>query len=528
MIRPNSSPLLDLPTEANSRRPLLRRLGQATLLLLALGGAGWYGFRAWQQRQAAQILTAPVILGDLPIVVIERGELDSQEAVEVRCEIEGYQNKLVSIVPEGTHVKKGEEVARFDMEAMQRLYSEQEIKCKQAEGKAKAAKAELDLQLNKQESEIAKAELDMQTAILELEKYEKAEMGAELNEKRGALELAKKDLAEARAGLELTKRLVSRGFAQLEQLRFKEMEVEQKSYSVDRDELRLKVLDYDARKKITELRFKEKEARLELERRKKSAQAAIEKAQSELQAAEDTLTLERKQLERLQRQMERYIVKAPQDGIVVYFKRPWDESQRIGPGATLYYQQPIFSLPDLTRMKVKLRVHESVVKKVKPGLKATIQVDALPNRILNGTVKTVATLADSNWRSSVKEYLTEIDIDDLPLEAGLKPGMTGEVRIMIETIRDAILVPVQAVTEQQGRHLAYVVRGGRVEPRTVTIGEANEQLVQIVDGLEVGEEVALDARSRAAAESKDQPETERRSTEPPTAERPLPSGPSGP
>lgn len=502
---------------------------RAALLLAVLLAAGWYGFHVWQrQRQAAQILTATVLRGDLPILVIERGELDSQEAIEVRCEIEGYQNKLVTIVPEGTLVKKGEEVARFDMEAMQKLYSEQEIKCKQAEGKARAAKAELELQLNKQESEIAEAELAMQTAILELEKYEKAEMGADLNEKRGALELAKKDLAEARAGLELTKRLVSRGFAQLEQLRFKEMEVEQKSYSVDRDELRLKVLDYDARKKMTELRFKEKEARLKLERAKKSAQAAIEKAQSELQAAEDTLTLEKRQLERLQSQMERYIVKAPQDGIVVYFKRPWDDNQRIGPGATLYYQQPIFSLPDLTRMKVKVRVHESVVKKVKPGLKATIQVDALPQRVLHGTVKNVATLADNNWRSSVKEYLTEIDIDDLPLEAGLKPGMTGEVRIMIETIRDALLVPVQAVTEQQGRHLAYVVRGGKVEPRTVVVGEANEQMVQIVDGLEVGEEVALDARSRATAESKDEAQKERRSTEPPTTEPPLPSGPSGP
>lgn len=502
---------------------------RASLLLAGLAGAGWYGFRLWQnQRQVAQILTAPVVRGDLPIVIIERGELDSQEALEVRCEIEGYQNKLVTIVPEGTLVKKGEEVARFDMEAMQKLYSEQEIKCKQAEGKAKAAKAELDLQLNKQESEVAEAELAMQTAILELEKYEKAEMGAELNEKRGALELAKKDLAEARAGLELTKRLVSRGFAQLEQLRFKEMEVEQKSYLVDRDELRLKVLDYDARKKMTELRFKEKEARLKFERAKKSAQAAIEKAQSELQAAEDTATLERRQLERLRDQMNRYIVRAPQDGIVVYFKRPWDESQRIGPGATLYYQQPIFSLPDLTRMKVKVRVHESVVKKVNRGLKATIQVDALPGRILQGTVKNVATLADNNWRSSVKEYLTEIDIDDLPLEAGLKPGMTGEVRIMIETIRDATLVPVQAVTEQRGRQVAYVMRGGRVEPRIVTIGESNEQWVQILSGLEVGEEVALDARSRAAAEAKDDTEKEGRSTEPPTTTAPTPGAPSSP
>jgi len=466
---------------------------------------GWFGWYRWQRHQStSEILTTPVLQGDLIIAVTERGELDSQNATEVRCEVEGYQNKLVTILPEGSFVKKGDEVARFDMEAVQKMYSEQEIKWKQADGKAKAAKAELELQINKQESEVAKAELAMQTAILELEKYENAEMRADLNEKRGALELAKKDLAEAQAGLELTKRLVSRGFAQFDQLRFKEMEVEQKSYAVNRDELRLKVLDYDSRKKMTELRFKEKDARLELERAKKSAQAAVEKARSELLAAEETANLERQQLELIKSRMNNYIVKAPQDGIVVYFKRPWDESTRIGPGATVHYQQPIFSLPDLSQMKVKVRVHESVVKKVKPGQKATIQIDALPNRTLHGTVQSVATLADSNWRSSVKEYPTEIRIDDLPLEAGLKPGMTGEVRIHIDTLHDTLMIPVQAVTEVDKKFYVYVVQDRRVERREVTIGESNEQYVQILSGLQVGELVALDARSRASAEVRKQ------------------------
>ena len=485
--------------------PGWRRRGVKGLILLSLvvGSIG-YGFQSWKQsRQTHEILTATVTRGDLPLLVVERGELASENAIYVRCELEGYQNKLVTIVPEGTQVKAGEEVARFDAEEIQKLCNEQEIRWRQAEGKAKAAGAELELQLNKQESEIAKANLAMQMAVLELEKYEKAEMGADLNEKRGALELAKKDLAEARAGLELTKRLVSRGFAQLEQLRFKEMEVEQKSYSVDRDELRLKVLDYDTRKKMTELEFKAKDARLELERTKKSAEAAIEKARSELQAAEDTAKLEAAQLARLRRRLEQVVVKAPQDGIVVYHKEYYEESRRIAPGATVHYQQPIFSLPDLTKMMVKVRVHESVVKKVQPGMKATIQIDALPNRILNGTVQSVGTLAEMSWRSSVKEYLTNIRIDDLPLDAGLKPGMTGEVRIMLGTVRDAIMVPLLAVTEQRGQFRAYVVRNGQVEPRVVTLGESNEQFAQILSGLEVGEKVALDARVRAAAETKD-------------------------
>src|SRR5204863_314817 len=214
--------------------------------------------------------------------------LDSLKSVEVRCEVEGKEGvKLVSIVPEGVHVSAGQEVARYDTDAIQRSFAEQEIKFKTADGKSRAAKAELEVQENKQKSEIAKA-------------------------------------------------------------------------------------------------------------------------RSEWEAAFETAKLEQKQLERFKSQLDRYVVKAPQDGILVYFKRYYDDSSRIQPGALLYFSQPIFTLPDLTQMKVKVKVHESVVKKVTPGLAATIQVEALPNKVLHGTVKTVGTLAQSEgWRSSVKEYLTE-------------------------------------------------------------------------------------------------------------------------
>ena len=163
--------------------------------------------------------------------------------------------------------------------------------------------------------------------------------------------------------------------------------------------------------------------------------------------------------------MDRCVIKAPQDGIVVYFKRYYDESTRIQPGAVVFFQQPIFTLPDLEHMKVKVKIHESVIKKIAPGQTATLVVDALPpnHPPLNGTVKTVGTLANSEgWRQTVKEYMVEIGIDDLPTGAGLKPGMTAEVRIHVKTIPDALLVPAQAVTEYEGKPVCYV-KGGRVD-----------------------------------------------------------------
>ena len=156
-------------------------------------------------------------------------------------------------------------------------------------------------------------------------------------------------------------------------------------------------------------------------------------------------------------------------------------------------------------MKVKLKVHESVVKKISAGLSASMQVEALPNQVLHGTVLNVASVAqsDGGWRGGgVKEYETEVSITDLPLEAGLRPGMSAEVKILVKTIADALTVPVQAVTESDGKYIAYVVKAGAVERRIVNVGDSNEQFIQVKKGLSEGEQVALDARLRAAAELK--------------------------
>jgi RND family efflux transporter MFP subunit len=439
------------------------------------------------------------------ITVGDRGEMDSSQSVQAACEVEGG-GKLVTIVPEGTRVKKGDVVARLDADTLLKGVNEQEVKWEQAVGKGKTAQSELEVQKNKAESEIAKAALALTLAQIDYESYEEGEFQVEQDKRKGTLELGKKELKEAEDGLEFTRNLVKKGFAQMEQLRVMELTVEGKRYAVRQQEADLKVLTkFNKVRKLTELKAKAEDALRELERTKKSQTAATEKCEGELKAARKTAELEHRQLERLRRQLEKCVLTAPQEGFVIYFKRSnWDESARIRPGAAVNYLQPIFTLPDLQQMKVILKVHESVIKKVQEGQRATMQADALPNQLLHGRVVNVGGLAQTDdWRGGgVKEYQTEVSIDDLPSDAGLRPGMTAEVTILIKTVKDALTVPVQAVAEFGGKQVCYVVLPAGVEMREVQIGEANEQLVQVLDGVGEGERVALDARVRAAAELK--------------------------
>ncbi len=169
----------------------------------------------------------------------------------------------------------------------------------------------------------------------------------------------------------------------------------------------------------------------------------------------------------------------------------------------VHFQQKIFSLPDLSQMEVSVKIHESVVKKVRPGQKAEIQVEAYPDRGLHGTVLKVATLAVSdNWDRAIKEYETIVHIDDLPEGAGLLPGMTAKVTIKASQLDNVLVVPVQAVAEDGTKHIAFVIKGRSVERREVEVGGNNEKFVEIKSGLNEDERVALDARARLAAETK--------------------------
>src|SRR5262249_58555396 len=102
----------------------------------------------------------------------------------------------------------------------------------------------------------------------------------------------------------------------------------------------------------------------------------------------------------------------------------------------------------------------------------------------------------------VKEYETIVTIDEVPAEAGLKPGFTGDVKILVSEMPDVLMVPVQAVGPLEGKHYAYVAGSKGTERREVTVSANNDKFVAIQGGLEEGEKVTLDARARLRAEAK--------------------------
>jgi HlyD family secretion protein len=127
-------------------------------------------------------------------------------------------------------------------------------------------------------------------------------------------------------------------------------------------------------------------------------------------------------------------------------------------------------------------------------MRAVVHLAAAPGRQLSGTVESVSAFPLSGrWPNrDRREYEAVVELDDAC--ADLAPGLTADVELIAGSRDDAMQAPIAAVAKIDDRHVAFVRRGEEIEPREVTVGITSDDMIEIVDGLEEGEQVVLAPR----------------------------------
>ena len=253
-------------------------------------------------------------------------------------------------------------------------------------------------------------------------------------------------------------------------------------------------LQYDFAKQASTFLSAYFEADRQLVRTKEKAHSSLVMAENSLKTREESLKIQREHNDKVNKQLEACTIRAAKTGMVVYSSSsdPWRRGQdKIQEGAVVRERQVMLSIPDPSGMEVTVRVHEASVDKVKPGQRGKIIVEAFPDMVFWGTVTKIARMPEMpNWMSpDLKVYSVTVAIKDAP--ATLKPGMSAQTEIMVDTLADVLTVPIEGVSNYNGRRICYVLKGGAPEPRVVETGQFNEKFIQIVDGLKEGEKVLL-------------------------------------
>ncbi len=180
---------------------------------------------------------------------------------------------------------------------------------------------------------------------------------------------------------------------------------------------------------------------------------------------------------------------SPVDGIVL--DKDVVEGQRVGPGATVY------RIADLSEVWVEGEVFERDVALIREGMEAHIEVSAFPGEHLMGRVDFVYPVMDVESRTNrVRVALPNAD-------SRLKPGMFATMFFDVTIGTEELAVPLEAVIVTGERNLVFTHDDqGMLAPREVVLGVYAGDFVQILGGLEAGEEIVAAANFLVDAESR--------------------------
>lgn len=474
----------------------LKKKSSFWIILLSLIGAvvvGLIMIRVFPRKAVSTATFHRTKRGDFLISIVEGGTLKAVHEVTVRSELEGAA-KIISIVPEGTYVKEGDLLIELDSSDLRERVNAQEVVYQNSQFSYVQAKESLAIQKSIIESNIKDGELRVEFAQSDLEKYQEGDWPQLKKNAETKITIAAEEFERAKDRLNWTVELQKKGYATKSELEADSLSVNRKKIECDqaKEELRL-LTKYDYPKRVRLLESNLDQAKKELTRLKQRSASQIAQSEADLTARNSTLELHDTRLTQLKAQLNLTKIFAPQDGLVIYASSSSPGSGvLIEEGAVVRQKQDLIKLPDISQMMVEIRVHESHVQKIKPGLTAYATVDSLPGQQFRGTVRKVAVLPDSQSRyynPNLKVYATEIVIDD-PIP-DLKPGISARAEIIITNLTDVLKVPIQAVTTVNGEQVCFVEKASGLVKVPVEVGLYNDTFIQVKSGLSEGDRVLL-------------------------------------
>jgi HlyD family secretion protein len=147
--------------------------------------------------------------------------------------------------------------------------------------------------------------------------------------------------------------------------------------------------------------------------------------------------------------------------------------------------QAVAQIPDMTNWEVNARIPESDRGYLDPGQKVTIRPAAIAGREFKGHVKSVGAATGSAWDRS---FECRIALDEAAPE--LRPGMTSNILITVQSLDDVLWVPSQALFESGGRSFVYVQSADSFMTKDVQLVRRSESQA-VIAGINEGEAIAL-------------------------------------
>ncbi len=515
------------------------------IAVIIICGGGAFAWQGWQAQMAAAskkvVQTATVTKGNVKVVVIENGTIDSVQSVEVKSRVTGRLAKL--LVDEGDRVEKGQLIAIIDPQETEFRVRQDaaqlrgalsaasrtalEIEQRRESSRANLAQAisrvkSLELEVKSQPI-LTKAAIDEAQTTLDVAMEEKTRLvrsvhPTEKSQAESQVREAEANVQNAQTELNRQEELLKNGYVAIRNVETARLNVELAKSRVENAQVNL---SRTPARHAVELRKADEQiasARATLSRAKAnavqnpmkeqdllSARAEVEKARTALRDAEVLMKTREQNLasvDQLQsilddskRNLGETEIRAPIAGIVVKKGIQVGELatglSSFGSGST------IVKIEDRGSMRVKLNMNEIDVAKLTLGMKATVDVDALPADQYTGKVNKIAPAstvsAAGATADAVVRYEVEIFIDN-PNER-LRSGMSAKCSLAVIDRQGVLTLPVDYVKKEGRKAFAFFPPDNPKDPKakakqvSITIGAQSGSVLEITSGLKDGDKV---------------------------------------
>jgi HlyD family secretion protein len=437
----------------------------------------------------------PVRKGNARSTLERKGTLVPADAAELSIWPENWSGELLVLeaVPHGTPVNEGDVLVRFDLRKVDEQLRQSEFDLSQAEQKLKSGEEETRIAEEAGQAELTRAERENDWAQRRLKgfltkeqefKKDRERMSEQsennwIEDQRDELTQLEKMYKEDElvdATEEIVLKRSRRGFAMLQQ----NVDLTRRTRAYGKE------LADAIQKESVEFEATQKAAALDRQRRSselKRGTRGLDHAKSRLE-----LEKQRTNLERLRRDRDLLVVRAPRRGILLHGKPDAAPGAgKLEKGSTVRVRDVFLTVAEPGKFKVQTDVTEADLLKARTGTAAEVSVPALD-------VKWVAPLRVSalpTSRGSDGENLYEGTIALEKDDPRLRSGMRCKVTAVLEEVRDVVLIPNRAVSRKGDKATAKVGKSkeGPFEERSLSLGFVDGKDVVVKDGVAEGEYV---------------------------------------
>ena len=263
---------------------------------------------------------------------------------------------------------------------------------------------------------------------------------------------------------------------------------------LEKAQLDLRTLEVRSAIRQQLMKLAAEEAQANLERLLQEREILAESQRANLRAVEIARDLELLHLNRHVKDLPRYSIHAPMDGMVVLstMRTRGGEEMTIRVGDQVRPGQPILRVVDPDSLQLEAPVNQADAAKFEPGQLATIGFDAYPGVRFRGRVASIGAIASTPGRRE-QFYIRSVPVrvELLDHDNRILPDLTAYADVVVERQEDVLIAPASAIQEENGKNYVYVGSGEGFEKREVRLGTVSNTEAAILDGLSEGDRVRI-------------------------------------